>query len=401
MVPIVPGTDTIVMNHPPEYHHLIKDRKEARAGYLGEVKGFLHTEGSVPLAVAQLDKEFSVWRLPQDHRAWSLPCGENSRPVFSPDGKFLAAAGPHQQELQVYEVASWSPVREALVPDGFIGALDFSPLENQMVAMGLHGKNPDSEPRGGWVKLRDWSSGVSMKKTVPLGANPVAVRFHPSGAWLAAGTDDGKVFWIDSSTGEAVMLFEAQVVQPFNTLFFVSDVGSEGTLVAGSCDGRRGSYTHVWDVASGSPKYPPLEHPSNGYRREIDYRDGVLITPGGTHNFCELATGKAIRSPLVERLREDTLAFGQRPSVVVTSGRGESARVLDWRTGLSKGPDLVHEFRLSTWVHRSVPIPGTPWVAVCGINGVRFFDVYSGNPVAPPIKWPEAKRDNLWFTPHF
>ncbi|MEZ5300959.1 MAG: hypothetical protein R3F11_09945 [Verrucomicrobiales bacterium] len=62
-------------------------------------------------------------------------------------------------------------------------------------------------------------------------------------------------------------------------------------------------------------------------------------------------------------------------------------------------PDLVHGFRDERWVHRTLPIPGTPWVAVCGLNGARFFDSRSGLPVAAPVIWYGGRKPIFGLRP--
>ncbi|MFT5465317.1 MAG: WD40 repeat protein [Verrucomicrobiales bacterium] len=353
-----------------------------------QIRGFLQS-GADPLAISRQENFLHVWRLTEDRRLWTVPSAPGSAPVFDSSGRFVAAAGEKQTEFQVHDLRERTSAGPKLAPGGVVRAAAFSPSDEPEVVLALHG-----EAR---LERWNWRTGERLAEPIALPSPPLAVLWSPDGEWLAAAAESGDVFRVDVRTGEARHLFQTPSKRPLDTLRFVDH--ADGALLIATHDGniQRLNHTCVWDLEAARFKFPPLEHGSHGFHKTMDYRDGILITANGPHTFCDIATGAPIPSPATANLGHNTILFGPDPTTILTSGRTAAARVLHLHTGENLAPDLVHGFNDHRWVHRTLHIPGTPWIAIAGMNGVRFFDINSAQPVAPPVQWPESKH--LWLFP--
>jgi len=369
--------------HPSLIGHLSEGWERPLTSVVGTVMGFLQSEGEA-LAVTRNLRTVMLWRMKNDDRLWSLPAAASSRPVFSSDGKRVCAAGPNQKDILVYETSTRQPAGKVFTPGGTVHAAAFTP-DGKLLACGIEGPHQ--------VAFVDWRTAELSGGVVSFESPPLAICFHPDGSWCAVGCQSGQVFRIDTGTREKKLLIEPKVAHPVNRLLF-----ADGALVAAFVGANVSeSHTYVWDLAEERLRFPPLPHRLHGYRRSVDYRDGVLMTPSGPHRFCDIASGEAIHSPLTNSVRNDILRFGHDADSVVHFRRANGARITNWRTGEPVCADLMHGMN-PRWAHTTTAIPGTPWVVVCGLNGARFFDVASAKQVAPPIHWP--KWDDIWRHPH-
>ncbi|MDI5972692.1 WD40 repeat domain-containing protein [Streptomyces sp. SL13] len=154
------------------------------------------------------------------------PCAVDSV-VFSPEGTFLAAGGPGDCPVSVWDTTSLNPPDpRVLYPQGQGGSLQFSPDGQALIDVG------DA------VVLWD-TSGWRSHDLGGVGAVRTAV-FAPAGGTLAVAGEGGVALW-DTDTDEA---FTAPVTGSTDLAAFSPDGGTLATATTGS--GVR-----LWDVATG------------------------------------------------------------------------------------------------------------------------------------------------------
>ena len=367
------------------------DREAKAATSLWDPTAVRHTAGNVPeflgggrwLRTAR-QSEISLFRTARGEKLGMFVSGQSPPAELPPN---LAA------ELER------SPAGGEILASGFVRDAAFSSLENGTVALAIQDQDPSKTKSSGRLELRNWQTGELLAGEIPLPSAPLAVRYHSGGTWIAVASESGEVFRVDAQTAEKELLFHSPDGTPLDSLFFSGQETPSGeVLVAAHPEAIRvPNHTCVWDLATGKFRFPPLLHSHRGFPKTMDVRDGILITADGSHTFCDLASGDAIPSPVTANPHNGALRFGHDVDTVLVSGRTEAIRVLDWRSGQPVCPDLDHGFNDHRWVHRTLPIPGTPWIVVSGMNGVRFFDVDSGQPVAPPVEWPQSV--DVWHFP--
>ncbi len=187
---------------------------------------------------ARVDRQgvVSVRRVADDAEVYRLPDfgpgnygAEESRPHFSPDGRFLLLA--RGRRLRVWDLTGPEPV-VVIDEKADVGAFDVSP-DNRQLAIG----RPD-----GSIDLLDLLSGRQLKR---LGSCPRArdIEFHPGGRQLALSCATG-VQIRDLATGDLV----ADLPQPEGALQLAWHPDGK-SLAAGGTD----RIIHVWDVATRTP----------------------------------------------------------------------------------------------------------------------------------------------------
>ncbi|HEY1380829.1 MAG TPA: hypothetical protein VGF55_28770, partial [Gemmataceae bacterium] len=187
---------------------------------------------------ARVDRQgaVSVRRVADDTEVYRLPDfgpgnygAEESRPHFSPDGRFLLLA--RGRRLRVWDLAGPEPV-VVIDEKADVGAFDVSP-DNRQLAIG----RPD-----GSIDLNDLSSGRTL---VRLGPCPPArdIEFHPGGRQLALSCASG-VQIRDIATGDLV----TDLPQPDGALQLAWHPDGKSLAAVGT-----DRIIHVWDVATRTP----------------------------------------------------------------------------------------------------------------------------------------------------
>jgi WD40 repeat protein/serine/threonine protein kinase len=207
-----------------------------------------------------------------------------SVPVFSPDGKRLAAAGG--KHLKVWDVDGGQEVFADEDPTRHAQAVAFSP-DGKSLVVSAPGDGGSGEPRparkgfsvkrvradwaafsadgrrlatseGAWGPVRVWDAATDAELHC-LGGHTVltCVAVSPDGRTVASGGRDGRVRLWDQQTWEQVRAFTTD--GPVWALAFSPD-GRQ--LAAGCEDGQKAGEVRVWDLSSNREAHRLRGHPS-------------------------------------------------------------------------------------------------------------------------------------------
>ncbi|HZT31694.1 MAG TPA: WD40 repeat domain-containing protein [Bryobacteraceae bacterium] len=211
-------------------------------------------------------------------------------PVFSPDGKLLAASS--RGVVSVWDVASGRNIVQFGEPDLYnLGAVAFSP-DSRLVA---------ASARAGVIRVFDLAAGHDLRE-FRMGAAVAALAFSPDGRTLAAGS-------------------RAQVR-------FRSPAGME------VAPGQTAALA-VWDLATGRGRFSvPAGDWVSAVAWSIDGRGilaahGELNQPGSVRLF-DAASGREIRT-LAPRVEAQEGAFSPDRRWFTATGRSAPGAVMLWR----------------------------------------------------------------------
>ena len=352
--------------------------KEAFTKSLRNVQGPIHYGGG-DLLINRNERFLDVWRWPTDKRSWSFPCARESLPIFDHQSRHVAAFGKYQQELQVYDLKERVAVGKLISSPGrFVKSASFVPGAEHEIIVGF---KAEGEPSA--LQRFNWLSGESLGPELPVASAPWAIHSHPDHSWFAVGCEKGEVLKVFPDNNTVERLFKI-AAQPVDIIRFSEDGRS---LIASSSAAN--AKTAVWDIAEGKMRFPPIDR-GRVPRAYIAVRGGILMTTNRDQDdllFRDLETGKTIPSPINNIIAKDNLVFGHDADTVLTCGDDSFVRVVRWRSGELVCPDLEHGFNGEHW---SFAIPGTPWIAITGLRGAKFYDSSSGKEIAPPVHWSES-----------
>ncbi|MEZ5300958.1 MAG: WD40 repeat domain-containing protein [Verrucomicrobiales bacterium] len=259
----MPGGQSAITRLTKEVTNLEDGFRSALPHFIGMPVGFLNGGGSRgALAVTREDHLFRLWCLPPEGRLWTVPCAGKSAPVFSADGRFAAAAGKAQREIRVFDLAARAEAGTAFtLPESDVArCADFSPDDGAVIAIGIHelienDNDRDEMPVPGRVEFWDWRSGERLGDPVALPAQPLALRYHPGGGWVAVACQGGQVYRLARGVGDPELLFNADPALPLDSLTFTE---GGAALIAARSGSSGSSQTYVWDVGAGGFRFSPF-----------------------------------------------------------------------------------------------------------------------------------------------
>jgi WD40 repeat protein len=232
------------------------------------------------LATVDTDGNAKVWATATLQLAKSLPLGFSAQAVvFSPDGRFLAAAA--NRTVHIWDTQDWNKIVERTAHGGPIYSIAFSPDSKRLATAG----------EDHMVKL--WPIRMELEQLTLAGHDgPVrSVAFSPDGSSIVTASEDGTArVWTTSPTGENLAI----------------NVGPEVLrTVAFSPDGRRivsegpeKNTAAIWDAHTGERLRDLVGH-SDGVLDARFNLDGTRIATGSrdrTVRLWDADTGREIRS---------------------------------------------------------------------------------------------------------
>ena len=188
----------------------------------------------------------------EDSEAPDGASGIHGFPVFSPDGKLLAAAFPYRGDVTLWDVATGKRLKRfSKITPKFADQVAFSPDGKTLAVAGE-----------GVVRLLDVTTGKEVRRLQSVSGN---FALSPDGSLLAHENGDGKIHVRDLRTGKVIRRLTWVGDQKRKELDRYREkkfgFGPDLSALAFSPDGRclivpcEDMWVRVWEVASGQQRY--------------------------------------------------------------------------------------------------------------------------------------------------
>lgn len=339
------------------------------------------------LAAAQYEGALiRIWRLgePVPHR--SVPLQTSSDVQLSPDGKWFVPSGrggeiTSLRRTRVYDTTEATPVGPELDPGGTIMDAAFAPDASWLAILCLTeaertGATPS--PGAGNLQFWDFRRGVRLGEPIPLPAEPRGLSVHPSGQWIGLYDAEARLSEVQVGTRELKPL--ARQAEQAAPAFGRCRYSPDGALLVGWGLNRSALF---WDRQAAQVRQPAV--PSPTHVMDVAFYSNVVATVSLQSRIDFLRVPDL--QPVAPSIQDSDWLFVGRFSEdgahFLSAGRGNRARLWNWRQGTLLCPALQHDHE----VFGAAFIPGTPWVATGDLSRqIRFWDHETGLPVRPPVE---------------
>jgi eukaryotic-like serine/threonine-protein kinase len=257
--------------------------------------------------------------------------GEILAVALSPDGKLAAAAGA-EGTIQLWDMATGSPVGPALSHASGVNALAFSPDGSDLIS----GCSDGSVHRWNVAEATECGPRIGLNQMV------LSVAFSRDGKTMLTGGYDRMARLWDAATG-------APAGQPMVHRHYVDAVAfsPDGrTILTASWDRT----ARQWDAATGSPVGQPMAHG--------DWVSSVAFSPDGrtvltgsydrTARLWDAATGSPIGEPLQHQHCVASVAFSPDGTLIITGSYDGTARLWEAAGGRPLGGLIRHQHTVSS-----------------------------------------------------
>ncbi|KAF5336450.1 hypothetical protein D9611_006661 [Ephemerocybe angulata] len=293
--------------------------------------------------------------------------------VFSPDGKYLAAAIDSRQ-LKVCRVVVFTrggqhaPQATLMEHPDCVNFVAFSP----------NGRYIASASNDGAIRI--WDSQTGMPVSEPLqGHTDIvwAVAYSPDGRYIASGSADKTIRLWDAQTG-------LPVLQPSTghtgTVCAVAYSPDGKYIVSGSADDT----LRVWDAQTGRAVFGPITGHTDIVRSVAYSTDGKHIVSGSfdsTVRIWDACTGQATVGPMTgHTYKVNSVAFSPDGKFVVSCSNDKTVQIWDAQTGEAASERLEGHTSAVVSVAYS---PDGKCIATGSVdNTIRFWDAQMDRPAS-------------------
>ncbi len=171
-----------------------------------------------------------------------------------------------------------------------------------------------------------------------------------------------------------------------------------------SPDGRHvlapdsGGAARVWDISTGEPISPPLEHAAGSVHKACFSPDGRWVATAGTDGTArvwEAASGIPITPPCRHGKRVNHVVFSPDGVRFVTASHDKTARVWDAKTGEPITQPLPHEHVVQ---QASFSPDGQHVVTASDDSTAQVWDATTGKRAGPALQH-GSQLQGAWFSP--
>jgi WD40 repeat protein/serine/threonine protein kinase/Tfp pilus assembly protein PilF len=266
--------------------------------------------------------------------------------AVSPDGSRLLT-GAKNGVARIWQAAAGAPVGEALRHGGWVSHVEFS-LDGRLVATA-------SQDKTACV----WDAATGKR---------IAEMKHEHAVRWAAFSPDGRR--LVTAAGD-----------------FSGGYGNDvADLLAPTSDPRKLGEARVWEVATGRPITPPLQHEGVVQRASFSRDERLILTTCVSRaadryqvQVWEAATGRPVTTPLVHAQAVWHETFSPDGRLVATGCADGAARVWDAVTGKPLGVLARHSGPV---LHVSFSPDARRLLTASGDGTARTWDVSTGQPIA-------------------
>ncbi len=311
--------------------------------------------------------------------------GEVKSVAFSPDGKTFVT-GATDNAARVWEVAANSSVKADLPHDKPLFPLSFSSDRQTIMIQDAHHS----------VRLRNTVSGKLIGEPLQHKYRVKAGAFSPDHNTAVTVEEKNTAdpwditttrFW-DVATGKPVgPPLDHQAV---NAVAFSPD---GKTAVTGGSGGAR-----LWEATTGASMKTETFSNSNRVNAVAFSPDGKTILTGDT-GFVARLWGAAGDQRIVQPMRHTNMvlaaAFSRDGKTILTGSTDNSARLWEAATGKQIGPPLIHQGRVNAVAFSR---DGKTVLTGSRDKSARLWDVATGKPLGPPLLHPgPVQHVAFWY----
>lgn len=278
-----------------------------------------------------------------------------SRPVFSPDGRFLVFNG--NGGIKVLDVKTNKEVKTL---DGrHYGDIKFSP-SGKLLAYG----------NAGFLSIYD---AENWRKIHTLKASVSALSFSPNSKWLASANLEGVVHIWDLQSGRFIK--KMQDSPPFENTIFCIQFSSDGNSLA-SAGG--GNIIKIWDIKTGK-KIKTLEgHKKDSGIKSLAFSPHAKILASASSDFTiklwDTDTGKELRTCKGHLGEVNSIVFSDNGKMLISGSNDSTSRLWNVHTGEE--------------IAQMVIFDNNEWIAITpegyynsSLNGHQYLNIRMGNKV--------------------
>lgn len=315
------------------------------AGKTNQVKSAAFSADGARVITATLDNTPRIWdvrsgRLLVELR-WSGTTPELAevgssraalRAVFSPNGRWVAAAGTASNNgvAQVWEAGTGKPLGEPIIyRDGLVRCLEFSADSKRLLCTGGTAL-PEST-----VRLFDLREAASLERSWDEVGDCQCASFSPDMQYIIAASDGDSASIFEIASGRRLWHL------PHREAVSVVRFSPQGGVAAtASWDGT----AKLWEVSTGKLRGWPLIHMGSLLAMEFS-TDGTMLGTGSadaTARLWDVKTGSAKTDPLLHKKAVLSVQFSPDGRRMVTASADSTARIWDTDTGLAVSEPLRH-----------------------------------------------------------
>jgi WD40 repeat protein len=310
--------------------------------------------------------------------------------AFSPDGQTFASAGCgdktgcDQQEILQWSTTQLRPIGAPIVITGpVISSLTYT-SDGQHLVIANHAREVTF-----WNLAQQRANGTLDAGTLDAEDTAWSVAASPVSDTVAVGTDKGSILLFEPSQGQT----PRRILQLHRDRVLSLAFSADGTLLASGSGDRTAI---IWDVRTGTPRYPPLVGHAAPVAAVAFAPGGTILASGGQDDQVRLwdlrGAAPASRALAGHARPVTSLAFGEGGRILASASRDMTIRLWDPLAGRTTATLAAHQAAVTGLAFNR---DGRTLVAASEDNTLSFWDVTRRQRLGTPLLTPAAPITSL------